>query len=242
MPNHYRLLGLAPFESNPSVIDHAADRVLIRGRVNGQIRAQTVTFTRTAQVKGDEPPSLRHGTQLRLPHLGAERKRVQRLRPAEVAGSIAHRIGLNWGPLPAHPADGDPRPQDEPRRPVPERAYKLGTNYLNLLKEERLACFDLIRFRVAIVRRPALDDVGDVDVGARQADGFDDLGEQLPGAADERLALHVFVGARRLADEHQVGRRVAGPEHDLRAAERVQLAAAAVGAQLAPDRRQRRLG
>lgn len=30
-----------------------ADRILIRGRVNGQIRAQNVTFTRTAQVKGD---------------------------------------------------------------------------------------------------------------------------------------------------------------------------------------------
>lgn len=24
--------------------------------------------------------------------------------PAEVAGSVAHRIGLNWGPLPAHPS------------------------------------------------------------------------------------------------------------------------------------------
>jgi cytoskeletal protein CcmA (bactofilin family) len=30
-----------------------ADRILIRGRVNGQIRAQSVTFARTAQVKGD---------------------------------------------------------------------------------------------------------------------------------------------------------------------------------------------
>ena len=32
VPNHYRLLGLALFESNPSVIDHAADRVLIHLR------------------------------------------------------------------------------------------------------------------------------------------------------------------------------------------------------------------
>ncbi|MDA0653393.1 MAG: polymer-forming cytoskeletal protein [Proteobacteria bacterium] len=30
-----------------------ADRILVRGRVNGQIRAQLVTLTRTAQVKGD---------------------------------------------------------------------------------------------------------------------------------------------------------------------------------------------
>lgn len=31
----------------------SADRILVRGRVNGQIRAQLVTLTRTAQVKGD---------------------------------------------------------------------------------------------------------------------------------------------------------------------------------------------
>jgi cytoskeletal protein CcmA (bactofilin family) len=30
-----------------------AERVLIRGRIDGQIRAQEVTLTRTAQVKGD---------------------------------------------------------------------------------------------------------------------------------------------------------------------------------------------
>jgi cytoskeletal protein CcmA (bactofilin family) len=31
----------------------SAERILVRGRINGQIRAQIVTFTRTAQVKGD---------------------------------------------------------------------------------------------------------------------------------------------------------------------------------------------
>lgn len=31
----------------------SGERVLVRGRVNGQIRAQLVTLTRTAQVKGD---------------------------------------------------------------------------------------------------------------------------------------------------------------------------------------------
>ena len=31
-PNHYRLLGLAPLESNPTVIEHAADRVMIHLR------------------------------------------------------------------------------------------------------------------------------------------------------------------------------------------------------------------
>ena len=44
------------------------------------------------------------------------------------------------------------------------------------------------------------------------------LVEELPGLADERDALLVLVEARRLADEHQVGVRVAVAEDDLRAA------------------------
>ena len=47
----------------------------------------------------------------------------------------------------------------------------------------------------------------------------DDLGEQLSGAADERLALQVFVRARPLADEHQVGGRIADAEYQVRAAQ-----------------------
>ena len=39
-----------------------------------------------------------------------------------------------------------------------------------------------------------------------EPDRLDDLRQQLTGAADERLALDVFVRARRLADEHQVRR------------------------------------
>src|SRR6185503_173281 len=94
--------------------------------------------------------------------------------------------------------------------------------------QERFAALDFIRFGIAVLRRPALDHVGDVDVVARQADRLDDFRQQLPGAADERNALDVLVAARRLADEHQVGVRVADAEHDLRASERVQLAARAV--------------
>ena len=41
--------------------------------------------------------------------------------------------------------------------------------------------------------------------------------EQLPGLADERQALLVLVGARRLADEHEVGVGVARAEDHLRA-------------------------
>ena len=45
----------------------SGERILVRGRVNGQIRAQVVTLTRTAQVKGDifhETLSIESGAKL----------------------------------------------------------------------------------------------------------------------------------------------------------------------------------
>ena len=44
---------------------------------------------------------------------------------------------------------------------------------------------------------------------------FQQLVQQLPGATDEGQALSVLFGPRRLADEHQLGVGVAGPEHRL---------------------------
>ena len=49
-----------------------------------------------------------------------------------------------------------------------------------------------------------------------------------PARPTNGIALDVFVGARRLADEHQIGVRIADAEDDLPASERVQLAARAV--------------
>ena len=72
---------------------------------------------------------------------------------------------------------------------------------LDLLEQERLAGRDLVRLGIAIPRRAALDHVGDVDIVTRHADGFDDLGQQLPGAADEGLPLTILIGPRGLADE-----------------------------------------
>ena len=53
--------------------------------------------------------------------------------------------------------------------------------------------------------RPALHDVGDVDVLASQPDLPEHPRQQLPGGPDERLPLLVLVEPGRLADEHQVG-------------------------------------
>ena len=84
-----------------------------------------------------------------------------------------------------------------------------------LLLDNRPARRHLVGQRVAVLRRAALDDVKNVDVVASQADGLDDAGEKLAGRADERLALGVLIMSRRLADEYQVSRRVAGAEHHL---------------------------
>ena len=59
--------------------------------------------------------------------------------------------------------------------------------------------------RVAVARRPALHDVRDVHLVAVEPDALDQAGEQPAGAADERLAVEVFLLARALAHEHQVG-------------------------------------
>ena len=68
----------------------------------------------------------------------------------------------------------------------------------------------------AVVRRPALEDVEDVDVLALQRAGLDDLVEQLAGAAHERLALAVFVGPGASPKKHEPGLRIADAEDRLR--------------------------
>ena len=96
---------------------------------------------------------------------------------------------------------------------------------IDLAEQKGLAGHDLVGLRIAIFRRPALDDVADVDFRAGDPHpAFDDIGEQLAGAAHERLATHVLIGARRFTDKHQVGMRVADAENDIMA-KRVKLAA-----------------
>ena len=86
----------------------------------------------------------------------------------------------------------------------------------DLLHEPRRAGLDLVLLRVAVPRRPALQDVADVDVAAVESeDVAEDLREQLPGGSDERLSLLVLVEPGRLTDEQHVRIRVPHPEHDL---------------------------
>ncbi len=79
----------------------------------------------------------------------------------------------------------------------------------------------------AIFRRAAFHDVADVHVFAAQAHCFDHLREKFSGAADEWLALHVFVMAGAFTDEDEFGFRIAHAEDDF-VARLVQAAARAL--------------
>src|SRR3546814_8194697 len=58
-------------------------------------------------------------------------------------------------------------------------------------------------------------DLGDIDPPAVEADGRQHAVEQLPGGTDEGLALAVLLAARRLADDHDAGFRVAVVEAEI---------------------------
>ena len=63
--------------------------------------------------------------------------------------------------------------------------------------------------------RAALEDIGDVNLGAGELHGRDHLGEKLAGFTDERLTLLVLVGAGSLTDKHQFCFRIAHTEDHL---------------------------
>ena len=67
------------------------------------------------------------------------------------------------------------------------------------------ACFHLRGQGIAIARRTALDDVGDVHVVAREPDRGDELVQQLARWSNKRPSLLVFVVARTLSNEHDLG-------------------------------------
>src|SRR3989454_7875526 len=86
----------------------------------------------------------------------------------------------------------------QPLERVPaEDEHHLRLDELQLLLEVRRARFGLVGHGVAVHRRPALEHVGDVDVGSAQADSREQSVEQLARCADEWLALTVFVESRR---------------------------------------------
>ena len=101
------------------------------------------------------------------------------------------------------------------RRHPSKQAHHLGRDGFPLGFEPAGAGPHLLGAGIAIVRRPALDDIHDVHRAAIQPQRGQHPIQQLPRATDERLALRVLVAARRLADEQDVRMRIADAEHHL---------------------------
>ena len=68
---------------------------------------------------------------------------------------------------------------------------------------------------IPVLRRTALDGVGDIDILPVQADHGQHVVQQLAAPAHKGLALQILVGAGRLADEQHLGVGVAHAEHHL---------------------------
>ena len=115
-----------------------------------------------------------------------------------------------------HPRDAGGVAGEELGREVAQRRNHARADQLDLLEEPRLARLDLVGLRIAVARRPTLQHVRDVDVGAGEPDVAEQPFEQLAGCADERHALLILVEAGRFADEHQLRRGRPRSEDDLR--------------------------
>ena len=92
---------------------------------------------------------------------------------------------------------------------------------------------NLVRKGIPIPRGPTFQNVADIDLFPFQTHRGNDLGEQLPGPADERPALCILIRSGRLADENQFGAWVAFTKNQMLAA--ISQGASAAVAQLRPD-------
>ena len=87
----------------------------------------------------------------------------------------------------------------------PERHDDLGLQDLEVALQPDVAGGDLVRKRVAVLRRAVPDDVGDEYLAAIQSDVRQELVEQLPGGSDEGPSLEILVVSRCFAQEEDPG-------------------------------------
>lgn len=90
-----------------------------------------------------------------------------------------------------------------------------GLNQLNLPLQKGMAGSYFLGLRIAITGRSAFEDIGDVNLLALQTDGAQHFVEQLPGDANERLALQVLVLPRCLTNQQPVGVVITNTEYGL---------------------------
>src|SRR5262249_13093138 len=116
------------------------------------------------------------------------------------SGDDSHAV--NVGELPAQSGNGSCRFNHGLRRESGQTANDFGTDYSELLFQEWIAGRNFIWLRIAVFRKPALQDVANVDLFTLQIDRFDDLRQKLARAAHKRQTLLIFVVSRRFADEY----------------------------------------
>jgi len=140
------------------------------------------------------------------PYLAFRRGIAQKIRWVK---SRHHRNGAVKFPLTAHAGNAAAHAEKPFERGGTEGHDHLRRDELELLAQVGLASRHFGRVRLAVFRRPTLDDVAHVDVVAQKTHGGDHSIEELPGFADEGKALRVLFGSRALADETELGGRVA---------------------------------
>src|SRR5262245_61859546 len=96
----------------------------------------------------------------------------------------------------AKPRDRRGASQERLSGKFPETADDLRANRRNLTLQERTASKNFVRLGIAVVRRPAFQDIADIDILTFDACGFDDLRQQLAGSSDKRQTLLVLFITR----------------------------------------------
>jgi poly(A) polymerase len=117
--------------------------------------------------------------------------------------------------LPPYLGDSDLLAQKSLGGKVTQGADHAGFNEFDLFPEMGHAGLNLDGFRISIFRRPAFQDVRDVDILASQPDRGEEFAQQLPGLTDEGPALPILVETRRLSDKQDSGVGVPFAEDEL---------------------------
>ena len=101
------------------------------------------------------------------------------------------------------------------RRNAPDSKHGTRCNQLDLASQIRRAARGFSRRRITIIRRPALENIRDEYIFAREPNGTQHRIQQTPGPPDKGFSLPIFVGARCLANNHQVGIALSDTEYRL---------------------------
>ena len=100
-------------------------------------------------------------------------------------------------------------------RKVAERTDYQRFHDRNLLLEKYTAKLDLRGLGIAVIRRPALQNICDVNILAAESDSRQQLFQQFSSLPDERYSLLVFVVPWRLTNENNTGFGTSATENQI---------------------------